>query len=99
MLELRELVLDDDPAGSSQAAGTDAKPRVTFAQWSACLLPNYPRSNEMKVLLATDGSTFSEAAVDRCCKIFEQVKGTEMRVLTVIEPSYIAAQPFAVFPN
>lgn len=53
----------------------------------------------MKVLLATEGSKFSEAALDKCCELFAQMNDTEIRVLVVMEPTFVTAQPFAVFPN
>jgi nucleotide-binding universal stress UspA family protein len=41
----------------------------------------------MKVLLATEGSKFSEAAIEKCCRMFEEAEDAEIRVLTVIEPA------------
>lgn len=53
----------------------------------------------MKVLLATEGSIFSNAAIEKCCDLIKPMKGAEIRVLTVIEPAFVAAAQFATFPT
>lgn len=50
----------------------------------------------MKVLLATEGSEFSKAAIDKCCRIFEESENTQIRIVSAAEPTYVAAEPFAV---
>lgn len=51
----------------------------------------------MKVLLATDGSDFSDAAAEKCCAIFGRLPGTEIKVVSAYEPFQpIASEPFAV---
>lgn len=51
----------------------------------------------MKVLVATDGSAFSEAAINKACELFGSQKETEIRAVSVFEPFQpIASEPFAV---
>lgn len=49
----------------------------------------------MKVLLATEGSKFSEAAIEKCCKIFEESDNTQIRIISAAEPAFVAAEPLA----
>lgn len=53
----------------------------------------------MKVLLATEGSKFSDAAIEKCCRLFAEAIDTEIRVLTVIEPNLLAAQAIGAVPT
>ena len=54
----------------------------------------------MKVILATDGSRYSQAALDKCCEIFEGSSDTEIHVLTVLRPMFVTSStPLAVFPT
>jgi nucleotide-binding universal stress UspA family protein len=48
----------------------------------------------MKVLIATDGSEFSKAAVEKCCKMFEDSDNTKIRILSVAMPVSVSAVPF-----
>lgn len=50
----------------------------------------------MKVLIPTEGSEFSMAAVRKCCKMFEESDNTEIRIMSAAEPIVTAAEPFAV---
>lgn len=50
----------------------------------------------MKVLLATEGSDFSKAAIEKCCSIFDDATDTELRVITAARPVIIPAEPFAL---
>jgi nucleotide-binding universal stress UspA family protein len=51
----------------------------------------------MKIVLATDGSEFSIAAVKKCCELFGDKPGLKIKVTSVFEEDYaIAAEPFAV---
>jgi nucleotide-binding universal stress UspA family protein len=50
----------------------------------------------MKVLLATEGSEFSEAAIKKCCKMFDESDNTEIRIISAVEPVVVPAEPFAV---
>ncbi|MDM7922079.1 MAG: universal stress protein [Pyrinomonadaceae bacterium] len=51
----------------------------------------------MKVLLATDGSEYSEAAAIKTCEMFGRLSDTEIKVVSVYEPFQpIASEPFAV---
>ena len=51
----------------------------------------------MNILIATDGSEFSTAAVRESCSLFGSDAGVEMKVVSVYEPMQpIAAEPFAL---
>lgn len=51
----------------------------------------------MKILFATDGSDFSEAAANKCCMMFGGTPESEIKVVSVYEPFQpIASEPFAV---
>jgi nucleotide-binding universal stress UspA family protein len=51
----------------------------------------------MKILVATDGTDFSRAAIDKCCEIVNELTSAEVKVISVYEPRHsIAAEPFAV---
>jgi nucleotide-binding universal stress UspA family protein len=51
----------------------------------------------MKIIIATDGSEFSNAAIKECCHLFGEQKGLELKVVSVFEDEYVlAAEPFAV---
>jgi nucleotide-binding universal stress UspA family protein len=51
----------------------------------------------MKILIATDGSDFSKAAVRKACEFIVDPAKARIRVVSAYEDSYpIAAEPFAV---
>ena len=51
----------------------------------------------MKILVATDGSTFSEAAVEAVCRIITEAEKTEVRIVSAYEqPVMAAAAPYAI---
>ena len=50
----------------------------------------------MRVLLPTEGSDFSHAALEKCCKLFDKSENTEIRILSAVEPTYTPPEPFAV---
>lgn len=50
----------------------------------------------MKVLLATEGSEFSNAAIEKCCEMFAESENTEIRIISVVEPMVFPVEPFAV---
>lgn len=51
----------------------------------------------MKILVPTDGSDFSRAAIEQACQIAMDQKEAEIKVFSVYEPHQpIAAEPFAV---
>lgn len=50
----------------------------------------------MKVLLATEGSEFSRAAIEKCCAMFNGSADTELEVVSAVEPMYVPVEPFAV---
>ena len=51
----------------------------------------------MKILVATDGSEYSKAAVEKCCRMIVDPHRTTVKVVCVYEDAYpIAAEPFAV---
>jgi nucleotide-binding universal stress UspA family protein len=48
----------------------------------------------MKVLIPTEGSEFSKAAVKKCCKMFDESENTEVEILSVVEPVERPTDPF-----
>jgi len=51
----------------------------------------------MKILLATDGSEFSRAAIDECKKYIESGLATEVKIVSVYEAQVpIASEPFVI---
>ena len=51
----------------------------------------------MKILIATDGSEFSEAAVEKICQMVKNSENTEIKILSVYEqPSLAVAAPYAI---
>lgn len=50
----------------------------------------------MKVLLAIEGSDYSQAAIKKCCRMFDQSVNTEIRIISAFEPMMRATEPFAV---
>ena len=54
----------------------------------------------MKILIATDGSTYGQAAVDFATNIISQPDATEVKIITVIEPfALIEAETFIEATN
>lgn len=51
----------------------------------------------MKILIATDGSKYSDAAVDECCRMILNPERDEVQIVSVYENAYpITAEPFAM---
>jgi nucleotide-binding universal stress UspA family protein len=51
----------------------------------------------MKIVLATDGSSFSQLAVEKCCELVRLRVGTKVKVIAVYETqTVVAAEPFAI---
>jgi nucleotide-binding universal stress UspA family protein len=51
----------------------------------------------MKILIATDGSKYSNAAVDECCRMILNPERDEVQVVSVYENAHpITAEPFAL---
>jgi nucleotide-binding universal stress UspA family protein len=50
----------------------------------------------MKVLLPTEGSDFSKAAIMKCCKMFDESENTEIRIISAAEPAQVPAEPYAI---
>ncbi|MEP6789432.1 MAG: universal stress protein, partial [Acidobacteriota bacterium] len=51
----------------------------------------------MKILIATDGSDYSKAAIDECCRIVIRPENAEVLVVSAYEDAYpIIAEPFAL---
>jgi len=48
----------------------------------------------MKVLVATEGSEFSNVAVKKCCKMFDESENTEIEIFSVAEPADRPTDPF-----
>jgi nucleotide-binding universal stress UspA family protein len=50
----------------------------------------------MKVLVATEGSKFSNAAIDKCCAILSPLTEADLRIVAASEPAVVPAEPFAL---
>lgn len=51
----------------------------------------------MKILIATDGSKYSDAAIKECCSMVLDPERDEIQVISVYENAYpITAEPFAM---
>ena len=51
----------------------------------------------MKILIATDGSDFSKAAIEEACRIFSGIDSAEIKLISVYEEVYpMAAAPVAI---
>ena len=51
----------------------------------------------MKIIIATDGSDYSKAAVDQCCRFLIRPDNTEVLIVSAYEDAYpIMAEPFAI---
>ena len=51
----------------------------------------------MKILVATDGSDYSKAAIDMLANIVAKPENTSLKIISAVErPTPIAAEPFAV---
>ncbi len=51
----------------------------------------------MKILIATDGSDFSRAAIEKCCQFISTKKHTDIKIISVVEHlTPMGAEPFAV---
>lgn len=50
----------------------------------------------MRILIATDGSEYSEYAVKEFCRIYPDLSGLQIKILSVYEEQFITAEPFAV---
>ena len=52
----------------------------------------------MKILIATDGSEFSEAAVETICQTVKTAENVEVKIVSAYEPAImVAAAPYAVY--
>jgi nucleotide-binding universal stress UspA family protein len=51
----------------------------------------------MKILIATDGSVFSDAAVEKICQILKNAEKTKIKIVSAYEqPVMVAAAPYAI---
>ena len=50
----------------------------------------------MKVLVATEGSEFSNAAIDKCCSMLNGSTDNDIRIVAASEPAVVPVEPFAV---
>jgi len=50
----------------------------------------------MKVLLATEGSKFSNAAIEKCCQMFAESENTKIEIISAAEPMVPPTEPFAM---
>lgn len=55
------------------------------------------RRRKMKILIATDGSDYSKAAIEKCCRMLIKPENAEVLIVSAYEDAYpIMAEPFAV---
>ena len=66
--------------------------------WNCVKGPMRPREKtEMRILIATDGSDYSKAAIEECCRIVIKPVNSEVLIVSAYEDSYpITAEPFAL---
>lgn len=58
---------------------------------------NSQGDKKMKILIATDGSEFSRAAIEKCCRIVVRPENAEIKILSVYENAYlVTTEPFPV---
>ena len=50
----------------------------------------------MKVLIATDGSEFSQRAVEKCCRMFDESDDTKLRIISAAAPVIPATDPLGI---
>ena len=53
----------------------------------------------MKILIATDGSEFSEAAVQKACELISKPGETEVKLLSIYEVPILATEPLMTAPD
>ncbi len=53
----------------------------------------------MKILVPTEGSKFSNAAVRKCCEMFDRSENTEIEILSVAETASVVADPYGASPG
>ena len=53
----------------------------------------------MKILLATDGSDFSQVAVKKCVDLFGNLPDAKIRIITVVGMKMPAAEPWVSTPD
>jgi nucleotide-binding universal stress UspA family protein len=53
----------------------------------------------MKILIAVESSDFSKAAIEKFCKMFAGFGVPEVRVISVVTPIVMPAEPFALSPE
>jgi nucleotide-binding universal stress UspA family protein len=53
----------------------------------------------MKVLIATDGSEFSHAAIEKACELIENTSESEIKLVSVYALPTIATEPFITSPE
>lgn len=52
----------------------------------------------MKIIVGTDGSEFSRAAIDACCDLVANLEGAEIKIIAAYEmPAPIVSEPFAIY--
>lgn len=50
----------------------------------------------MRILIATDGSEFSDAAIEKICQMFKNPENQELKIVSAYEPPImVAAAPYA----
>jgi nucleotide-binding universal stress UspA family protein len=56
--------------------------------------------SKMRILIATDGSDFSKAAVDKGCDLVSDPSSVDIKIVSVLElPAPIAGEPYVALPS
>ncbi len=53
----------------------------------------------MRILIATDGSAFSHAAIEKACELIKNMSEVEIKLVSVFKPITIATEPFMASPE
>ena len=63
-----------------------------------CIGTSLPEDlDKMKILIATDGSDYSKAAVEECCRLVIHPNNADILIVSAYEDAYpITAEPFAL---
>src|SRR4029079_3852130 len=93
----------DFPLGSTVQACWHRDFGVTTAAFTGTMLAptvfreSYQvRAQKMRILIATDGSTYSKRAVEECCRLLAHPAEAEIKVMSVVEHAHVLmAEPRA----
>ncbi len=69
-----KIGIDEDFAGKQQPTQPNVEPQAADRE-----------SQKLRILIATDGSEFSRAAIENCCLMFEKSENTIFRIVSAAE--------------